>query len=384
MTASQPGLSGLEETLPSSWYLEEGIFALEKAHIFERDWICGGRVADVPPVGAPLVLEAFGQSVIVLRNQGGELRAFYNVCRHRGAELCVKPGVESRPGRADLKGGMEGRNLIRCAYHSWAYNLDGALVAAPHMAGCDGFSKEDFSLYPVGVAEWGGFLFLNLTPATARPLAAALGGIPARVARYPLAALRVGASLHYEIEANWKIIAENYNECYHCAGVHPELCALVPAFRQNGGAGLDWDRGIPHRDGATTFTSSGTTSRAAFAGLDDDERTRHKGELVYPNLFVSLACDHAACFLLTPRSAGRTDIDCVFLFEESEIGKPGFDPSDAVEFWDLVNRQDWSVCERVQRGIRNKVHVSGFYAPMEDLTLDIRRYVREKIGGQGT
>lgn len=371
--------AALERTLPSSWYLDERVFAVEKERIFFREWTCVGRVSDLDAAGH-LVLDVLGQSVVVVRTPTGALKGFYNVCRHRGAELCPTAAAsEERPGRAPLRGGVVGRNLIRCAYHSWAYNFDGELVAAPHLAEDEGFARRDFALYPVGVDAWGGFLFVHLTPAEAPPLAAQLGAMPGRVARYPLAELRVGASIRYEVDANWKVICENYNECYHCGGVHPELCAVVPAFRDAGGAGLEWERGVPHRDGAYTFTATGTTKRRPFPGLDEDEQVRHKGELVYPNLFVSLACDHAACFLLTPRAAGRTTVDCLFLFEPHEIAKPDFDASDTVDFWDLVNRQDWSACDRVQRGMAARVHSSGFYAPMEDWNLDIRRYVTDRI-----
>jgi Rieske 2Fe-2S family protein len=198
--------------------------------------------------------------------------------------------------------------------------------------------------------------------------------------RYPLNELRIGHTIRYEVAANWKVLCENYNECYHCAGVHPELCALVPAFRERGGANLDWLRGIPHRPGAYTFTQSGTTRRRAFPTLNEDERVRHKGELLYPNLFVSLACDHVAVFILQPRSATHTAITCHFLFEPFELEKPDFDHSDASEFWDLVNAQDWAICEAVQQGIGARVHERGYYAPMEDFSLDIRRYVLDRIG----
>ncbi|MDI7862121.1 aromatic ring-hydroxylating dioxygenase subunit alpha [Rhizobiaceae bacterium n13] len=373
-----PPVTELQASLPSSWYLEDRIFELEKKKIFFNEWICVGRVEEVDEAGGHKVYDVFGQSVLVVRNREGNLKAFYNVCRHRGAELCVNAGRENRPGRAEIKGGVVGRNLIRCAYHSWAYNFDGALVAAPHLG--EEISKEKFSLHPVGADSWAGFLFLHLTPAGAPKLSEQLGAMPQRISRYPLAELRAGAALHYEVEANWKVIAENYNECYHCAGVHPELCAVVPAFRENGGAGLDWDKGVPHREGAHTFTATGTTHRRPFPGLDPEEFDHHKGELVYPNLFVSLSSDHAACFLLTPKGPCLTRVDCIFLFEQQEIEKPGFDPSDAVEFWDLVNRQDWSVCERVQRGMTSRVHDFGYYAPMEDLSLDIRRYVTSRLG----
>jgi Rieske 2Fe-2S family protein len=172
---------------------------------------------------------------------------------------------------------------------------------------------------------------------------------------------------------------ENYNECYHCGTVHPELCEIVPAFKEGGGADLDWDAGVPHKDGAFTFTRSGTSDRAPFPGLSEDERTRHKGELIYPNLLLSLSPDHAAAFTLWPRGPGRTIIVCDFLFHPGESEKPGFDPSDAVDFWDLVNRQDWTICEGVQEGMGSRVFDVGYFAPMEDLSLDIRRYVGERL-----
>jgi Rieske 2Fe-2S family protein len=375
--AVPPAVAGLEPTLPSSWYTSAQVFALEKERIFCREWLCVARAEELAEPGAFRVLEVLGESILLVRNREGQLRAFYNVCRHRGSRLCREPPAAGAA--AVLGGGLTG-GRITCPYHRWTYDLDGRLIGAPYLTGEPGFDKALFSLYPVGLECWGGFVFVHLTPARAAPLAAQLGAIPERVARYPLSELRIGHTIRYEVAANWKVICENYNECYHCAGVHPELCAVVPAFRERGGANLDWARGIPHRPGAYTFTSSGTTSRRAFPGLNEDEQVRHKGELVYPNLFLSLACDHAAVFVLQPRSATRTDIACHFLFEPFEIAKPGFDPRDATDFWDLVNRQDWAICESVQQGISARVHERGYYAPMEDFNLDIRRYVLERIG----
>src|SRR5262249_50566020 len=205
----------------------------------------------------------------------------YNVCRHRGSQLV--PDCE----KGTFTGG------IRCPYHSWTYTLEGALRTAPFLDEQEGVAKDDLSLHPVGVDTWGGFLFLNLSPAAAArtglTLAAQLGPVPDRLRRYPLRELRVARRITYEVLPHWKGILENYNECYHCGPVHPELCRLVPAFRQRGGSELDWDRGIPHREGAWTFTASGTTNRAPFTGLDEDERVRHKGELIYPNFLLSLS-----------------------------------------------------------------------------------------------
>jgi Rieske 2Fe-2S family protein len=372
-----PRVAGLEPALPSSWYRSERIFALEKERIFCRDWICVAREEELSERGAWRVLDVLGESLLLLRNREGKLRAFYNVCRHRGSRLCRDP--DGPQAQAQLPGGIAA-GRITCPYHQWTYDFDGQLVAAPHLAAEPGFDKSQFSLYPAAVECWGGFVFLNLSPAAAPPLASQLAGIPERLARYPLAELRIGRTNRYSVAANWKALCENYNECYHCGGVHPELCAVVPAFRERGGAGLDWARGIPHRPGAYTFTTSGTTRRRAFPTLNDDERVRHKGELAYPNLFLSLACDHAAVFILEPKSAARTDIVCHFLFEPFEMDKSDFDPRDATDFWDLVNRQDWAICEGVQQGMSSRVHERGYYAPMEDFNLDIRRYVLERMG----
>jgi Rieske 2Fe-2S family protein len=204
--------------------------------------------------------------------------------------------------------------------------------------------------------------------------------VPGRLERYPLAELRVAHRIEYEVRANWKVVLENYNECYHCGPVHPELCRLVPAFKQRGGSELDWERGIPHRDGAWTFTATGTSNRLPFEGLSDDERTRHKGELIYPNLMLSLSAEHVAAFYVLPRGPDHTTIVNEFLFHPDEMAKPDFAPADAVDFWDLVNRQDWAICESVQRGMSSRVFERGYYAPMESASLDIRRYVGERLG----
>ena len=176
------------------------------------------------------------------------------------------------------------------------------------------------------------------------------------------------------------MILENYNECYHCGPVHPELCDLIPAFRRGGGGDLDWDAGIPHREGTYTFTLTGTTTRAPFPGLGEADRTRHRGELVLPNLMLSLSADHVAAFTVWPHDAGHTTVVCDFLFHPDEIARGDFDPSDAVEFWDLVNRQDWSVCEQVQDGMSSRMFTAGYLAPMEQPSADVGRYVTRRLG----
>jgi Rieske 2Fe-2S family protein len=372
----------LEKSLPSHYYTAPEIFEREKNLIFAQDWFCAGREEQLPLPGNSIVLEIAGESVLVVRTMKGELRAHYNVCRHRGARLCATENDTNWD--VHLQGGVTSSGSIRCPYHQWTYNLEGQLLGAPYLKDADGFRKEDFSLYPVGADTWGGFFFLNLSlPATADEesgVRTQLGPAVERTRRYPLAALRTGHGITYDVAANWKLIMENYNECYHCGGLHPELCEIVPDFKQAGGSNLNWEDGIPHRAGAYTFTKTGTTNRSPFPGLSEEEKVRHKGELCFPNLMLSLACDHVAAFLLWPMAQDRTRIVCNFLFHPEEIAKPTFDTADAVQFWDLVNRQDWAICERVQRGVSSRVHKFGYYAPMEDPSLDIRNYVIQRLG----
>jgi phenylpropionate dioxygenase-like ring-hydroxylating dioxygenase large terminal subunit len=362
----------MERTLHRDFYFSEEIFRLEREKIFYREWVCAAREEDLPNPGDYLVIDLAGESVLVIRTREGRLAAHYNVCRHRGSRL-ISDGC---------KGSLAG--TIRCPYHSWTYTLEGQLRTAPFLDEENGFTRSDLSLHPVAVECWAGFLFLNLTPAETRTreytLAAQLGPVPERLCRYPLAELRSAHRIVYQVEANWKVMLENYNECYHCGPVHPELCRLVPAFKQRGGSELDWDRGIPHREGAWTFTETGTTNRRPFDGLDADEQVRHKGELIYPNFMLSLSADHVTAYTVWPHDAGRTTIVCDFLFHPSEIESPGFEPSDAIGFWDRINRQDWAICENVQRGMRSRVFETGYYAPMENASLDIRRYIEKRLG----
>ncbi len=371
----------LEPTLPRAAYVSAEFFAQEKEQIFAQEWVCVGREEALPHVGDYLLVELLGESIIVVRTRTGELRAHYNVCRHRGCQLVLtRPALVSGDG-VSAAGAFRG--VMHCPYHAWSYELDGRVRSTPFLDEQDGVDRDSLSLYPVGLQTWGGFIFVHLTPQqAAHSLAEQLGPITGRVANYPLADLRTGQRLVYEVAANWKVIVENYNECYHCGPVHPELCRIVPAFKEKGGSNLEWDDGIPQAEGTNTFTLSGTTNRAPFPGLSDSEKTHHKGELIYPNLMVSLSMDHVAVFTLWPKSAAHTTIVCDFLFHPDEMAKPDFDSSDAVEFWDLVNNQDWVVCEGVQRGMSSRMFTHGYYAPMEDLSLDIRRYVGEKVKGE--
>ena len=168
-------------------------------------------------------------------------------------------------------------------------------------------------LNSVHCETWGGFIFINLDKKPP-PFKEYIKDISAQFVRYPLNELVSSRSFEYEVSANWKVLLENYNECYHCAGVHPELVNIVPAFKENGASGLDWEEGIPHRAGANTFTFSGTTDREPFPGLNQSEKDNHFGQALFPNLMMSLSMDHVAAFIIQPLSPSKTIIDCRILF----------------------------------------------------------------------
>jgi len=372
----------LQAALPRHHYVDPRSWQTERERVLARSWMCVGRLGELGLDGADrlAVVEVAGESVLLTRDGAGRLHALANVCRHRGAQVVPHlPGAPPAP--------CEARSM-RCGYHSWTYDLDGALLRAPHTEGVEDFDPAGFGLYPVGVDVWGGFAFVNLAATGAGDgvpgLAAELGPVVERVRRYPLERLVPVHRTVYDVAANWKVIAENYNECYHCSGVHPELTRLVPAFGRGGagpdGTGLDWDSGIPHREGAWTFSFSGTSPRDPFPDLDDAERVRHKGELVYPNLLLSLAAEHVAGFVLQPLATDATRIVFEVLVAPEQAH---LDVEDCAGFWDLVNRQDWAICESVQRGMSSSFYTQGWYAPMEDASLDIRRWLLPRLDGAG-
>ncbi len=342
----------IEPTLEGAYYCDPVILGREWERVFGRSWLCAGREERLKSPGDYFTLPVGRESVIVLRDRDGRLHAFYNVCRHRGARLCS----------AD-EGHFKG--FVTCPYHAWTYGLDGRLVGIPHLWEGEGFRKEDFPLHPVAVDTWGGFLFIHLEGEGATPLSEQLGPIPERLRRYPLADLRVGARASHEVDCNWKILVENYQECYHCPGVHPELCDLVPLYRTGAVDASGSDVQAYFREGACTFTMTGTTRRPLLSGLSDEEKRKYDGEMIYPALMLNLFPDYAQYRALWPVAPGRTRIATEWLFEPSTMARDDFDPQDAIEFINLIARQDWDVCALVQKGVGSRVHRHGIYVPLE-------------------
>jgi Rieske 2Fe-2S family protein len=335
--------------LPGRAFTDHDVFEWERANFFRRGWICAGHVDQVRERGAYLVVEAGGESVIVVGDDDGLPRAFLNTCRHRGARLLVLP---------------EGRTRrLQCPYHAWSYGFDGALRNAPFTDGLEDFDAACFGLHPVRLAVVEGLVLLDLA-GDAPPPQAHIGDLADSLAAYRLPELRRAARIVYDVPANWKAIAENYSECLHCPGVHPELNRLSHYLSGETitGAGLWCGGSMTLAEGVETMATDGGHGRRPLAGVDLRSILYF---LVFPNTLVSLHPDYVMLHTLWPRSPGRTEVVCEWFFAPEEVARGGFDPSDAVEFWDQVNREDWEVCGLTQLGMESRGFVPGRYTTQE-------------------
>ncbi len=350
-------------TLPGSMFSDPAIFAREMRQLIQPSWVCVGRTNEVARPGDFRTYEIAGSGVVVVRDSEGALRAYHNVCRHRGTRL-----VEADSG--------SGLTLLQCPYHAWTYGLDGRLAGAPHMEEAESFDKKEFGLHPVAVADWRGFLFLNLNPKSA-PLSTYLGNFAARAAPYPLERLRLAHRVTYEIAANWKLVIQNANECYHCPGVHPQLVRLTPyrSGEEDLRKGPVFGGWMDFVDGARTLSPDGTTPRRTFPGLSAEDLRRVYYYILYPNNFLSLLPDYVTLDRFIPVSPERTRL--VFdLYVDRDEADPA---EDAMGFWDTTNRQDWHICEMAHLGSKTVAYTQGRYSSEEEVVHLIDRYYLQRM-----
>ena len=357
-------------TLPAEFYVSEARFATELDRLFRRMWICVGRGEEIAAPGQFVLRELPGDNIIVTRAQDGKVHAFHNVCRHRGTRLCTEHA-----------GTFAGS--IQCPYHAWTYGLDGRLLGAPHMDEVPHFRKEDYPLTALQTDEWDGHVFVNFLE-SAPPLRHQLGELPAKFEQWGMSELRLGHRIVYDVKANWKLIIQNYNECLHCPNLHPALNKLShylsgenePLRTTYMGGRMDL------RPGVETLSMDGTCPRALLPGLSGEDRRRVYYYAIFPNMLLSLHPDYMMVHTLWPLAPDRTINVCEWHFHPEELRKPGFNASDAIEFWDLTNRQDWHVCELSQAGIASKGYLPGPYSNREDLLYAFDRLIL-RLHGQG-
>jgi Rieske 2Fe-2S family protein len=344
---------GQSRMLPRAAYVDPAVFAWEQQAIFSG-WTCVGHAGDIAAPGMQRAVGSGSSGVLLVRGEDGRVRAFANACRHRGHELLAC-------------GAAAKRRSIVCPYHAWSYRLDGSVRNAPGFKDVDGFDPGQFGLVELRLVDWHGWLFVDPSGQDA-DFAAHVAGLEDVVSPYRPEDLTIVARHSYELTANWKIIAENYQECYHCSSIHPELSRISPP---TSGANLDlpgsWMGGwMSINDDAETMSLDGRSGGVAIAGLSEHELRTVMYLVGYPNLLVSLHPDYVMTHLMTPLAVDRTRVECAWAFPAEAVEKPEFDPAYAVDFWDLTNRQDWSACESVQRGLSSPHARPGPLAPDED------------------
>ncbi|MGZ5294214.1 MAG: aromatic ring-hydroxylating oxygenase subunit alpha [Actinomycetota bacterium] len=340
-------------TLPGSDYYAPGVFAFEEDAVFARSWMCVGRAEQLAEPGDYLTADVAGESPIVMRGADGVLRAFANACRHRGTML--------------LEGFGSVRSVIKCPYHAWTYALDGRLAGSPNVGVDDGIDRDLVSLWPIRLEEWEGFVFLNLD-GRAPPLGQVVAtqpDSPTELARYAVGDLRVGARREYDVQANWKIVVENYHECLHCPTVHPELVKIVPLYRSGEVEEEGQLLGNSMGRGLTSFTATGLSTLPTLPGLDEVDEHTFYGVYLFPNLILNYHSETVNAVTIVPVASDRTRVVSEFLFRPETIAADGFDPSEVVDFRDLVALQDWRVCELAQRGVSSRFYTAGMYPRQE-------------------
>ena len=353
--------SGL--TLPASYYVDDRYFAREIDRLFRTMWVCAGREEEIERPGQFVLRDLAGDSIIVTRGNDGRVHAFHNVCRHRGTRLCT-----------ETAGAFAGS--IQCPYHAWTYGLDGRLIGAPHMEEVPHFRKEDYPLHAVHADVWDGHIFLNVSASPA-PLAEQLAGLPAKFRPWKMETLRLGRRIVYDVRANWKLIIQNYNECLHCPNLHPALNKLSHYLSgENEPLSASYMGGrMDLRPGIDTLSKDGSCPRQMLPALSAEDRRRVYYYAIFPNMLLSLHPDYMMVHTLWPIAPDRTINVCEWHFQPSELARADFDPSDAVDFWDMTNRQDWHVCELSQAGISSRAYSPGPYSNREDLLYAFDRMI---------
>jgi Rieske 2Fe-2S family protein len=355
-------------TLDACWYVDPQIFAAERERIFSCEWICVGRLEQLERPGDYLLAAVAGKSLILTRDGAGTPHAFYNVCRHRGTRICETPSGHF--------GGS-----IQCPYHAWTYALDGRLTAARNMHDSPGFDIRDFPLKEAAVATWEGFVFVNLQREP-QPFERAFAPLLNRFAAWQIGSLKTAARLDYDLACNWKLVFLNYSECYHCAPVHPQLEKLSPSEsgRNDLTEGPFLGGYSEFRQPGASLTTRGVRTRPPVGTVSGADLDRSYYYTIFPSMLLSLHADYVMVHYVMPVDEARTRVSCAFLFDPELMKSESFDAADAVEFWDLTNRQDWRVNELTQAGLGSRAYSPGPYAHAEGLLAAFDRHYRGVMG----
>ena len=370
------------KSLPQKYFVSPEVFAKEKTKIFSKEWLLVGHQSQIAAAGDYFLATIAGESLIVVRDQRSQVRGFYNVCRHRGTRL-----KEDACGHA---------STIQCPYHAWTYGLDGRLIGAPHMDDVPGFDKADHSLHPVNLQIWEGFIFVNLM--NSGPLTSVLSPkrerrnkgefisledwfapLAGKFSHWNMSILQPAKRIEYDVRANWKLMFENYSECYHCPGVHPQLQKVSPYdSAENDLREGPFLGGFMKINPGKSLTVSGNACAAFVGDIKNLQQVFYY--TIFPNMLLSLHPEYVMVHQLWPQSPERTLIVCDWLFHPDAFQRKDFNPNDAIEFWDMTNKQDWHVCELSQQGIGSRAYQPGPYSSRESIPAAWDQYYLRVMG----
>src|SRR5947207_11489400 len=373
--AMEPYAAGAK-SLRQKYFVSPDVFTKEQAEIFSKEWLLVGHQSQIPDAGHYIVQRVNHESLFVIRDRGAKIHGFFNVCRHRGSRL-----IEDNCGN---------RAAIQCPYHAWIYGLDGRLIGAPHMDEVPGFEKADYPLHEVNLGIWEGFIFVNLRDASAErgdySLEHWFAPLSGKFSHWNMSILQPAKRIEYDVRANWKLMFENYSECYHCPGVHPQLQKVSPYdSAKNDLREGPFLGGFMKINPGKSLTMRGNACAAFLGKIENLQQVFYYS--IFPNMLLSLHPEYVMVHQLWPQSPERTLIICDWLFHpdafEVRGGQPEFNPDDAIEFWDVTNKQDWHVCELSQQGIASRAYEPGPYSSRESIPAAWdREYLRRMGSGK--
>lgn len=359
--------------LEQPFYTGQEIFDLEWQNIWKEYWLFAGTTAEIPKAGDYFTYQAHTDSIIIIRGDKGEVHAHYNSCRHRGSLICL-----------DEKGNAP---KLMCPYHQWVYNKDGSLFRARMMP--DDFERSSFGLHSVHVRVVNGLIFVSLAPNPPDFSGVARDYSPF-LSPYKIDQAKVACKKRYDLRTNWKLIAENFRECYHCGVAHPEYCGAVIGanLRENAEEvtaerRVEWqNKGLatkaidfehdsfhfairyPLRPGVLSYSLDGKAV-ARPMGDHKDFDAGVLGLVVYPNFWMDSVSDYMWTMRLTPVSPSRTMIDLTWLVDSEAVEGVDYTVERLTDFWRVTGEQDWKLCENNFKGIESSKYHPGPYAPVE-------------------
>lgn len=379
-------------SLEQAFYTDADVFSAEWEHIWKKYWLFAGTTADIPKPGDYFVYTAQNDSIIIIRGNNGEVHAHYNTCRHRGSLICLEEHGHTP-------------KLI-CPYHQWVYDKDGSLLKARLMP--EDFDTSSHGLHPVHVQVANGFIFISLSN-DPPDFSKVLRDYAPFLKPFKIDQAKVAFRKRYEIRTNWKLIAENFRECYHCGPAHPEYCNAVIGANLRESVDevlaerrIEWQKkGLaidtvdfendsfhfairyPLRPGVQSY-SLDRKPIAIPMGDHKDYDAGVLGLVVYPNFWMDAVSDYMWTMRLTAVSPSCTILDLAWLVDGAAKEGVDYTTERLIEFWKITGEQDWTLCENNFRGVESSHYQPGPYAPVE---LDVSRYIdwyiermREGIG----